>query len=114
LRARFFVEAHSRRRGIHHIASHLRRGCIGIIGASALASDKAPEEAMDFANSVASATEFEIQSSQLAQKNAKSAEIKIFADQTIVDHTESAGDFQSGTQRINGCEGTWPTTRNCI
>ena len=44
-----------------------------IIGASALAADKAPEEAMDFANSVASATAFEIQSSQLAQKNAKSA-----------------------------------------
>ena len=56
---------------------------------------KAPKEAMDFANSVASATAFEIQSSQLAQKNAKSAEVKAFADQMIANHTKAAGEFKA-------------------
>jgi hypothetical protein len=67
------VETHSSRRGIDHIANRLRHGCRGNHKRIGLAADKAPEEAMDFANSVAPATAFEIQSSQLAQKNAKSA-----------------------------------------
>src|SRR5256714_14775513 len=72
----------------------LAAAAAAIIGASALAADKAPKEAMDFANSVASATAFEIQSSQLAQKNAKSAEVKAFADQMIADHTKAAGELK--------------------
>jgi putative membrane protein len=65
---------------------------------SAMADNKAPKEAMDFANSVASAMAFEIQSSQLAQKNAKSAEVKAFADQMIADHTKAAGEFKAALQ----------------
>lgn len=53
---------------------------------------------MDFGNSVASATAFEIQSSQLAQKNAKAAEVKSFADQMIADHTKAAAEFKAALQ----------------
>jgi len=53
---------------------------------------------MDFANSVASATAFEIQSSQLAQKNARASEVKSFADQMIADHTKAAGEFKAALQ----------------
>ena len=66
---------------------------------SAALAAEAPKEAMDFANSVASATAFEIQSSQLAQKNAKSAELKAFADQMISDHTKAAGEFKIALQQ---------------
>jgi len=69
-----------------------------LISSSALAADKAPKEAMDFANSVASATTFEIQSSQLAQKNGKTTEVKAFADQMIADHTKAAGEFKAALQ----------------
>jgi putative membrane protein len=69
-----------------------------VLSSSAMADNKAPKEAMDFANSVASATAFEIQSSQLAQKNAKSAEVKAFADQMIADHTKAAGEFKAALQ----------------
>jgi len=65
---------------------------------SAALAVEAPKETMDFANSVASATAFEIQSSQLAQKNAKSLELKAFADQMIADHTKAAGDFKTALQ----------------
>ena len=64
---------------------------------AAIAAD-APKETKDFADSVASATQFEIQSSQLAQKHAKSAELKSFADQMIADHTKAAGEFKTALQ----------------
>jgi putative membrane protein len=70
---------------------------IAAVASAALAAD-APKETMDFANSVASATAFEIQSSQLAQKNAKSPELKAFADQMIADHTKAAGEFKMALQ----------------
>ena len=76
----------------------LAMAAAAVISSSALAADKAPKEAMDFANSVASATAFEIQSSQLAQKNAKSSEVKAFADQMIADHTKAAGEFKAALQ----------------
>lgn len=69
-----------------------------VLSAAAIAADTAPKEAMDFANSVASATEFEIQSSQLAQKNAKGPDVKTFADQMIADHTKAAGEFKTALQ----------------
>ena len=54
-----------------------------------------PKETKDFADSVASATQFEIQSSQLAQKYAKAPELKAFADQMIADHTKAAEEFKA-------------------
>jgi putative membrane protein len=69
----------------------------GLVASAALAAE-APKQTIDFANSVASATAFEIQSSQLAQKNAKSAELRAFADQMIADHTKAAAEFKTALQ----------------
>jgi putative membrane protein len=65
---------------------------------AAVAADKAPKESMDFANTVASATAFEIQSSKLAQKNANAPEVKSFAGQMITDHTKAAEEFKAAIQ----------------
>ncbi len=76
----------------------LAMAAAAVLTSSVWAADKAPKEAMDFVNSVASATAFEIQSSQLAQKNAKSAEVKAFANQMIADHTKAADEFKAALQ----------------
>jgi putative membrane protein len=67
----------------------------------ALAQTKPSAEAEKFANAVASATAFEIQSSQLAQQNAKSADLKAFADQMISDHTKAAEEFKAALAQSN-------------
>jgi len=61
---------------------------------AAVAADS-QKDTKDFADSVASATQFEIQSSQLAQKHAKAPELKSFADQMIADHTKAADEFKT-------------------
>jgi putative membrane protein len=63
-------------------------------GTAATAQQTIPE-ALFFAKKVASATAFEIQSSQLAKEQSQSEAVKAFADQMIADHTKAADEFKA-------------------
>jgi putative membrane protein len=56
---------------------------------------------MTFAKKVAAANTFEIQSSELAQQRAQSADVKSFAQQMISDHTKAGKEFKSAVQEAN-------------
>ncbi len=62
---------------------------------------QAATNASDFADKVAVANKFEIDTSQLALKYGKSAEIKKFAQQMIDDHTKAGQDFKAAVARAN-------------
>src|SRR3954469_21836837 len=74
---------------------------IALAGTAAIAQQKAPAEASNFAKKVASANTFEIQSSELAKDRAQSSEVKSFADQMIADHTKAGEDFKAAVQAAN-------------
>ena len=64
-------------------------------GTAVVAQPKAPAEAAAFANKVAHANTFEIQSSELAKDRSQSGDVKSFAEQMIKDHTKAGNDFKS-------------------
>ena len=66
-----------------------------VAGTAAFAQQPAPAEAVAFANKVASANTFEIQSSELAKDHSQSQDVKSFAEQMIKDHTKAGNDFKS-------------------
>jgi putative membrane protein len=66
-----------------------------VAGTAAFAQQPAPAEAVVFANKVASANTFEIQSSELAKDHSQSQDVKSFAEQMIKDHTRAGNDFKS-------------------
>jgi putative membrane protein len=68
---------------------------------AAVAQQKAPAESVAFAKKAASANAFEIQSSELAQERAHSAEVKSFAKQMVEDHTRIGNDFKEAVQAAN-------------
>jgi putative membrane protein len=74
---------------------------ISVTGTGALAQQKASREAGTFANKVAAANTFEIQSSELAKVRAQSADVKSFAEQMIKDHTKVGEDFRSAVREAN-------------
>ena len=79
---------------------------IALVGSAAVAQQKmaqtkAPAEATTFAKKVAAANTFEIQSSELAQQRAQSAEVKSFAQKMISDHTKAGKDFKAAVQEAN-------------
>ena len=78
---------------------------VALLGSAAFAQKtaqtKAPAEAMTFAKKVAAANTFEIQSSELAQQRAQSADVKSFAQQMISDHTKAGKEFKSAVQEAN-------------
>jgi putative membrane protein len=77
---------------------------VALVGTAAYAQQKqtkAPAEAMTFAKKVAAANTFEIQSSELAQQRAQSADVKSFAQQMISDHTKAGKEFKSAVQEAN-------------
>jgi putative membrane protein len=76
---------------------------VALVGTAAYAQQKtaetkAPAEATTFARNVAAANTFEIQSSELAQQRAQSAEVKSFAQKMISDHTKAGQEFKSALQ----------------
>ena len=79
---------------------------VAMVGTAAFAQQKtaqtkAPAEATTFAKKVAAANTFEIQSSELAQQRAQSADVKSFAQQMISDHTKAGKEFKSAVQEAN-------------
>jgi putative membrane protein len=71
---------------------------LAIAGNAASAQQKAPAESVAFAKKVASANDFAIKSSELAQGRAASSEVKSFAKQMIEDHTKLEEDYRSAMQ----------------
>jgi putative membrane protein len=69
-------------------------------GAQASAQ-KVPAEAKTFANKVAAANTFEIESSKLAEQRGTSSEVKQFAQQMVTDHTKAGEDFKAALQAAN-------------
>jgi putative membrane protein len=67
------------------------------VSTAATAQQTIPE-ALFFAKKVASATAFEIQSSQLAKQQSQSDAVRAFADQMIADHTKAADEFKAALQ----------------
>jgi putative membrane protein len=67
---------------------------IAAMAMPAFAAD-APKDAADFANKVAVANKFEIDTSQLALKYGKSEDVRKFAQQMIDDHTKAGEEFKS-------------------
>lgn len=66
----------------------------------AVAADP-PKEAKDFADQVTVANKFEIDTSELALKYAKSEEVKSFAQQMITDHKKAGEDFKAALKEAN-------------
>lgn len=64
------------------------------LAAAAFAADP-PTDAKDFASKVAVANKFEIDTSELALKYAKGADVKKFAQQMIDDHTKAGEEFKA-------------------
>jgi len=65
-----------------------------MIGTPVLAAET-PKDVTAFANNVAVANEFEIDTSQLALKYGKGDDVKKFAQQMIDDHTKAGADFKA-------------------
>jgi putative membrane protein len=61
----------------------------------------APSDPADFASKVAVANKFEIDTSQLALKYGKGAEVKQFAQQMIDDHTKAGEEFKKAVADQN-------------
>jgi len=72
-----------------------------IAGSAGLAQQKAPAEAIAFAEQVAGANAFQLQSSQFAQERGQSSEVKSFAAQMMTDHTKIGEDFKAVLQSAN-------------
>ena len=71
-----------------------------LFSSAALAAD-IPAQTTDFANKVAVATKFEIDTSQLALKYSKSQRVKDFANQMISDHQRAGQDFKAALAEAN-------------
>jgi putative membrane protein len=74
---------------------------LAVAGTAALAQQKTPGESVAFAQKVAAANTFEIQSSELAQDRAQSNEVKSFAKWMVADHTKLGQEFKSAVQAAN-------------
>jgi putative membrane protein len=68
---------------------------LGLLAATAaMADDKVPEVTQTFIDKVAVANKFEIDTSDLALKYGKEADVKTFAQQMIDDHTKAGLEFK--------------------
>lgn len=65
-----------------------------LAGLPALAADTLPRATQDFIDSAAVANKFEIDTSQLALKYSKSADVKAFAQQMVDDHSQVGKEFK--------------------
>ena len=71
------------------------------LGLPAFAADKVPEATQDFIDKAAVANQFEIDTSQLALKYGKGADVKKFAQEMIDDHTKIGEEFKSTLTAAN-------------
>jgi putative membrane protein len=63
--------------------------------AAAAVADTVPQATQDFIDKAAVANKFEIDTSQLALKYGKAADVKSFAQEMITDHTKVGQDFKA-------------------
>jgi len=73
-------------------------------GAAATAKPAATQTKMDtatFVKTVASANEFEIRSSQLAEPIVTADDVKKFAEQMVKDHTKAGEDFKAALAQVD-------------
>jgi putative membrane protein len=63
--------------------------------AATAVADTVPQATQDFIDKVAVANKFEIDTSQLALKYGKGADVKTFAQDMITDHTKAGQDFKA-------------------
>lgn len=85
------------------LAAFLLSGAAGAATMKAQKGDAADPMMMvatpDFVKTVMSSNEFEIQSSQMADKKASSADVKQFAVQMIKDHTKAGADLKAALEK---------------
>ena len=74
--------------------------CIFLFSTAVLAAD-VPSATKTFIDKVAVSNKFEIDTSKLALKYGKSAEVKTFAQQMIDDHTKAGADFKASLAQAN-------------
>lgn len=80
--------------------SRLLALCIYLFATVALAAD-VPPATKTFIDKVSVSNKFEIDTSGLALKYGKSADVKTFAQQMIVDHTKAGTDFKASLAQAN-------------
>jgi putative membrane protein len=80
--------------------SRLLALCVYLFATAALAAD-VPPPTKTFIDKVAVSNKFEIDTSELALKYGKSADVKTFAQQMIDDHKKAGADFKAGLARAN-------------
>jgi Domain of unknown function (DUF4142) len=80
-----------------------------------------PPETQKFVSNVAVANKFEIDTSNLALKYAKSPDVKNFAQQMVTDHTAAAKDFKAALEQrkfrhrpMPSTFRTKPNMRSCV
>jgi len=66
---------------------------------SQIADAVTPDTPQDFANKVAVANTFEIETSKLALKTSKNADVLAFAKKMVADHTQAGKDFEAAITR---------------
>jgi putative membrane protein len=71
-----------------------------LASSTALAAD-VPSQTKDFADKATVANKFEIDTSQLALKYAKSDDVKSFAQQMVADHEKIGSDFKAALGQAN-------------
>jgi putative membrane protein len=74
--------------------------CACFVATAALAAD-VPPATKTFIDKVAVSNKFEIDTSELALKYGKAADVKAFAQKMIDDHTKAAADFKAALSQAN-------------
>lgn len=82
-------------------ANELDANAVTEIGGNDATMTTAPQGASEFAAMAAASDMFEIESSRLAQSQAKSTEVKNFAAMLVKDHTKSSGELKSIASKEN-------------
>lgn len=74
---------------------------MSLVALPVLAADALPDATQDFIDKAAVANKFEIDTSELALKYAKGADVKSFAQQMIDDHKKIGEEFKATLQAAN-------------
>ncbi len=74
---------------------------LALMSVPALGADKLPEATQKFIDTAAVANKFEIDTSELALKYSKNADVKKFAEEMIADHTKIGEEFKATLAAAN-------------
>ena len=85
------------------------------LGANATANAAMPTDASGFANAVAAADLYEVESARLAADKASNADVKSLAQHIRTDHEKSTSELKSaaGTANISVAPSSTPRSREC-